>query len=57
MSTSYIPAALSQDGRITPLTPEGRVTVRLLQLNEPMRVEERELLFAAGEINFPNDVS
>jgi HNH endonuclease len=31
-------------GRIEPLTPTGRVTVRLLQLNLPARVEERELL-------------
>jgi hypothetical protein len=31
-------------GRIEPLTAMGRVTVRLLQLNHPARVEERELL-------------
>lgn len=30
--------------RIEPTTPTGRVTVRLLQLNHPDRVEERELL-------------
>lgn len=35
-------------GRIEPLTPVGRVTVRLLQLNHPDRVEERERLVAAG---------
>ncbi len=29
------------------LTPTGRVTIRLLQLNRPDRVEERELLIAA----------
>jgi 5-methylcytosine-specific restriction endonuclease McrA len=40
-------------GRIEPLTPNGRVTVRLLQLNHPDRVEERELLVAAGIIHAP----
>jgi hypothetical protein len=30
--------------RIEPLTPTGRVTVRLLQLNHPDRIEERELM-------------
>jgi hypothetical protein len=34
--------------RIEPLTPTGRVTVRLLQLNHPERIEEREILVAAG---------
>lgn len=34
--------------RIVPLTPTGRVTVRLLQLNHPDRVMERELLIEAG---------
>ncbi len=41
---------LEQDGRITPLTPEGRVTVRLLQINEPVRIEERQLLLVTGEL-------
>lgn len=36
------------DGRIEPLSPIGRVTVRLLQLNNPDRVEEREQLGLAG---------
>ena len=31
-----------------PLTPTGRVTVRLLQLNHADRIEERELLIEAG---------
>jgi hypothetical protein len=31
-----------------PLTAKGRVTVRLLQLNRPDRVEERQLLLEAG---------
>jgi hypothetical protein len=34
--------------RIEPLTPTGRVTVRLLQLNAPERIEERELLLRLG---------
>jgi hypothetical protein len=34
--------------RVEPLTPTGRVTVRLLQLNHPDRVEERELLLRLG---------
>jgi hypothetical protein len=37
-------------GRIEPLTAVGRATVRLLQLNNPDRVEEREGLVAAGLI-------
>ena len=41
------------EARIEPLTPTGRVTVRLLQLNHPNRVEERELLIAAGLIKTP----
>jgi hypothetical protein len=32
---------------IAPLTPEGRVTVRLLRLNDPDRLAEREHLIAA----------
>ena len=35
-------------GRIEPLTSVGRVTERLLQLNHPNRVEEREHLVTAG---------
>ncbi|HKI31902.1 MAG TPA: HNH endonuclease signature motif containing protein [Gemmataceae bacterium] len=41
------------DGRVEPLTPTGRVTARLLQLNSPPRVEERALLVAAGMIRLP----
>ena len=43
-------------GQIEPLTPQGRVTVRLLQLNHPERVQERELLAAAGVILTPVSV-
>lgn len=35
------------DARIEPLTPEGRVTVLILQLNSPERVDERSTLLAA----------
>jgi hypothetical protein len=42
-----------QDGRIAPLTATGRVTVNLLQLNQPERVTERELLLAARAIQIP----
>jgi hypothetical protein len=34
--------------RIEPLTPTGRVTVRLLQLNHADRIEERELMLPLG---------
>lgn len=43
---------LSAD-RFEPRTATGRVTVRLLQLNHPHRVEERRLLVAAGVIRIP----
>jgi HNH endonuclease len=33
---------------VEPLTPTGRVTVRLLQLNHPDRIEERQLLLRLG---------
>lgn len=33
---------------LLPLTPEGRVTVRLLRLNDTDRVAERQRLMAAG---------
>ena len=36
--------------QFVPLTPTGCVTVRLLQLNHPDRIEERELLIAAGRL-------
>lgn len=42
-------------GRIEPLTPSGRATVRLLQLNHPDRVEERELLLSAGIALVPEE--
>jgi hypothetical protein len=34
--------------QIVPITPEGRVTVQILQLNHPGRVEERQHLIHAG---------
>jgi HNH endonuclease len=33
---------------VQPLTPEGRVTVKILQLNDERRVEERKRLIALG---------
>lgn len=38
---------------LTPLTPAGRVTVQLLQLNRDDRVQERQLLLEAGLLNLP----
>jgi hypothetical protein len=35
--------------RIAPLTPEGRVTVAILQLNHPDRIMERQRLIQAGK--------
>jgi hypothetical protein len=36
------------DTTITPLTPEGRVTVFLVRLNAPIQLEQRTLLIAEG---------
>jgi len=36
-------------GTIVPLTPEGRVTAKILQFNLPERILEREQLIASGE--------
>jgi len=38
-----------------PLTPVGRVTVRLLHLNRSDRLQERQLFIAAGIIDIPLD--
>ncbi|OIN88202.1 MAG: HNH endonuclease [Anaerolineae bacterium CG03_land_8_20_14_0_80_58_20] len=35
-------------GVIQPITPEARVTVKILQLNDEARIEERERLIALG---------
>jgi 5-methylcytosine-specific restriction endonuclease McrA len=40
--------ALKPEGQILPQTPEGRVTVIILQINESARVKERRSLIAAG---------
>lgn len=37
-----------QDAEIVPLTPEGRVTVKVLRLNHDDRVEERRQLLEIG---------
>jgi hypothetical protein len=38
-----------EGGTIVPLTPEGRVTVKILQFNLPERILEREQLSTIGE--------
>ncbi len=38
---------------IRPVTPTGRVTVPLLRLNAPERIEERELLIMLGSYPCP----
>lgn len=42
-------------GRVEPLTPAGRATVRLLRLNDPERVLERERLQEAGLMDLPKN--
>lgn len=42
------------NAQIVPLTSKGRVTVRLLQLNTPERIEERELLITAKLFQLPD---
>ncbi len=37
-----------QGAIIQPITPQGRVTVKLLQLNNPDRIDERTILIAIG---------
>ena len=38
-----------EGAEIAPLTPEGRVTVSILQFNQPDRRQERQHLIAAGQ--------
>jgi hypothetical protein len=40
-------------GSISPLTSIGQVTVQLLQINRPERVEERRLLWQANMLSIP----
>jgi hypothetical protein len=42
---------LQQDGAIIPRTAAGRMTLQLLHLNDPIRVQIRAALIAAGELN------
>lgn len=42
------------DAEFVPLTPTGRVTVRLLQLNRRDRIVERQLLVEAQMLILPN---
>jgi 5-methylcytosine-specific restriction endonuclease McrA len=39
---------LSRDGRLHGLTPEGRVTVQLMDMNDPPRTSLRSLLLLRG---------
>ena len=39
---------LFQDAEIIPLTAEARVTVKLLQLNDAVRIEQRQILIELG---------
>ena len=38
-----------EGAEIVPLTPEGRVTVLVLQFNQPGRIQERQHLIEAGQ--------
>ena len=57
MAQKYVPVALRHfrlaGARVEPLTPTGRVTVRLLQRNHPDRIEEREPLLRLGPLPPP----
>ncbi len=44
---TYIPL-LFQEAYIIPLSPEGRVTVAILQFNLPERVRERQKVLQKG---------
>jgi 5-methylcytosine-specific restriction endonuclease McrA len=44
---------LAEDGTIVPRTAEGRVTIFLLRINEPVRRQQRANLIAAKQLN-PN---
>ncbi len=45
--------SLDTQGYILPRTAEGRVTVRILQFNDPDRVQERRHLIATGHYPYP----
>ncbi len=42
-----------ESGVIHPLTPEARVTVAILRLNDPERIVERQQLYRAGLLQIP----
>ena len=46
---------LAQNGEIKPLSPIGRVTAKLLQMNQPNRIQERGLLKQAGVLRIPGN--
>lgn len=43
-----------EGAQVIPLTPEGRVTITILQINHPDRIAERERLIAAGRYVIPH---
>lgn len=44
---------LGEDGVISGLDAKGRVTARLLRMNDPSRVEVRQILLEVGEYETP----
>jgi len=44
-----------ENAEIVALTPEGRVTERILQLNDPDRLNERQILVRQGVLSLPED--
>ncbi len=44
-----------EGARIIPLSAQGRVIIRLLNLNRIENIVERELLFASGTIKLPEN--
>jgi hypothetical protein len=43
-----------EGAQVVPVTPEGRVTIAILQINPPDRIAERERLLAAGHYMIPD---
>lgn len=43
-----------EGAQVIPLTPEGRVTIAILQINHPDRIAERDRLIAAGRYPIPH---
>ena len=45
---------MAQEAELVGLTPEGRTTIRLLQLSSPERLVERQRLLVAGRLFAPD---